>query len=695
MNRIEELSLKLIDGDISDAEFAELERLLADDPQALSCHASLLDLEAALLARLNRFDVAPQTMATIRELVPRPEPEPEPEPVRVVERRKPERRPSARRFVRMALAASLLALIGVGVLYYQQLGSTPVDARVAQADDGIVIERDEQSLPARAGWKLAAGDRLVVPAGAAASVEYADSTRLIFGPQSATTFQTGRGPTKRLVLQTGALVAHVPKQAEGAALEASTPHAQARVLGTRFLLAAAPAETRLDVIEGRVRLTRSGDRAAVLVSRGQFAVAAPGAPQVAQPLPRRITESLVVLYRFDEGRGTTVRDQSGFEPTLDLEAESDEGVDWLPSGGLQVTGGAMLSSPQAAEKIVEACQASDELTIEAWVTPARAEQSGPARIVTLSNNTDHRNFALGQGSRLETPTANHARFVARLRTTEKDRNGEPAIYSPDQTAVPDLTHVVFTRSRDGTERLYVDSILRSQDVRGGDFSNWDGTFRLALGNEFTRNRTWEGVYHLVAIHSRSLTETEVLRNFRAGVADPARTADSLVLFQQQGSVTRESPRWASWSDPGKRSKRLPCVIERSVRQSASSVFCSPWLAWGRRRRLRSTRTANLSRRGQASRSAGAPSAPGWAEQTLLSRSTHTIPGSCWQVRTWARCSARPTVGRPGRLWAAPRKTPDTAAPGTRSLTRSGQKSPGRPASTASASRRMQASPGNA
>jgi hypothetical protein len=438
------------------------------------------------------------------------------------------------------LAASLLALIGVGVIYHQRFGSTAVDARVAQSDEGVVVERGGQALPARAGLKLAAGDHLVVPSSAAASVEYADRSRLVFGPQSAATFQTGRGSTKRLVLQTGALVAHVSKQAEGAALEASTPHAQARVLGTRFLLAAAPAETRLDVIEGRVRLTRSADRAAVLVSGGQFAVAAPGTPLVAQPSPGRISESLVALYRFDEGQGTVVRDQSGFEPSLDLEAESDEGFDWLPSGGLQVTGGAMLGSPQPAEKIVEACRASDELTIEAWVTPARGEQSGPARIVTLSRNTEHRNFALGQGSRLETPTANQARFVARVRTTEKDRNGEPAIHSPDQTAVPDLTHVVFTRSRDGTERLYVDGILRNQEVRGGDFSNWDRTFRLALGNEFTRNRTWEGVYHLVAIYSRSLTETEVLCNFRAGVATPPGTTDSHVLFRRQGSVRRES-----------------------------------------------------------------------------------------------------------------------------------------------------------
>lgn len=211
-----------------------------------------------------------------------------------------------------------------------------------------------------------------------------------------------------------------------------------------------------------------------------------------------------------------MHDRSGFGRPLDLQAESDDGIHWLPSGGLRVAGGAMLSSEQPAAKIVQACQASNELTIEAWVTPSRAEQSGPARIVTLSHDVEHRSFTPGQGRRLETPNEGDTCFLARLRTTKKDRNGEPAIHSPIHTALPDLTHVVFTRSRDGTERLYVDGILRVQEVHGGNFSNWDRSYRLALGNEFTHNRTWEGTYHLVAIYQRTLDDDEVRGNFAAG-----------------------------------------------------------------------------------------------------------------------------------------------------------------------------------
>jgi hypothetical protein len=516
MNRVEELTLKLVDGQISERELAELDQLLADDPQAMPLHVSLLDLEAALLCRLDDFDVGPQTMASIREL---PQP-PQRDRVSVIARpRRP--RPSSRPLVRMVLAASLLAAIGLGVFYYyRQFNLTPVDAQVAQADEGVFVRREGQSLPAEAGLKLAAADRLVVPDSAAASIAYADNTRIVLGPQAAVTLQAGQGSTKRIILERGGLVAHVAKQVEGASLQASTPNASVRVLGTRFLLAAAPATTRLDVIEGRVKMSRSADRAAVDVSGGQFAVAATDSPLVAQPLPGRVTEDLVVLYRFDEGQGRTVRDQSGFESPLDIRAESNDGLRWLPSGGLLVTGGTMLASADPAEKIVEACQASNELTIEAWVTPSRAAQAGPARIVTLSRDTDRRNFALGQGSRLETPTENDTCFLARSRTTKKDKNGEPAIRTPARIAVPDLTHVVFTRSRDGKERLHVDGIPRVLETHGGDFSNWDRSFRLALGNEFTRNRTWEGVYHLVAVYRRSLTDDDVRRNFRAGPASP-------------------------------------------------------------------------------------------------------------------------------------------------------------------------------
>ena len=50
-------------------------------------------------------------------------------------------------------------------------------------------------------------------------------------------------------------------------------------------------------------------------------------------------------------------------------------------------------------KVTNAVQASNEMTVEAWVTPAAGNQSGPARIVTSTSSTPrHANFMLGQGA---------------------------------------------------------------------------------------------------------------------------------------------------------------------------------------------------------------------------------------------------------------------------------------------------------
>ena len=40
---------------------------------------------------------------------------------------------------------------------------------------------------------------------------------------------------------------------------------------------------------------------------------------------------------------------------------------------------------------------------------------------------------------------------------------------------------------------------------GGDFSTWDDTYTLALGNEHTIDRPWVGEMYLVAIYNKSYT----------------------------------------------------------------------------------------------------------------------------------------------------------------------------------------------
>jgi hypothetical protein len=261
---------------------------------------------------------------------------------------------------------------------------------------------------------------------------------------------------------------------------------------------------------------------------------APGGP------PRGPAErGLVALYAFDEGRGRIVRDTSGYGRPLDLEVADVSCVRWLPEGGLELRSPTVLASPGPATKVIEACRKTNELTVEAWIVPARLNPAtgliGTDRIVTLSADTARRNFTLGQGEMGSSP----ATFSARLRTTSGKAgaaNGLPALVGP-KAATPGggPVHVVFSRAADGRSSLWIDGELRASRESEGSFENWSEEFRLALGQEVTGDtdalrrlppgleptdgdeemRSWLGAYRRVAVFCRALSAEEVRRRFEA------------------------------------------------------------------------------------------------------------------------------------------------------------------------------------
>lgn len=229
----------------------------------------------------------------------------------------------------------------------------------------------------------------------------------------------------------------------------------------------------------------------------------------------RVTEGLLVLYRFDEGTGTVVADQGGYGEPLDLTIEGatieDAGFHWQ-ADGLFVED-AIVGSVVPATKVIDACQATGELTAEAWVTPGATKMRGPGRIVTISESESSRDFTLGQG--------NHAMpepvFIGRVRTSDGSgsSNGTPELPSWP-IATTDLTHVAYVRSTDGLHRIYVDGQLHGESTRTGSFSNWNESYVLSCGNEPTLNRAWHGVLHLVAVYDQALTLEQIEQNIDAG-----------------------------------------------------------------------------------------------------------------------------------------------------------------------------------
>lgn len=236
----------------------------------------------------------------------------------------------------------------------------------------------------------------------------------------------------------------------------------------------------------------------------------PSAPQTALAMAPaavgRVDESLVALYTLDERRGAVVRDTSGVGEPLDLQFDSSQAVAWVP-GGLSISGKALVRSHRPAAKIAEACRLTREVTIEAWVKPANTEQSGPARIVSLSADPQHRNFTLGQEQR---------DYVVRLRTTKTGDNGDrptPVVRGAVHTR---LTHIVYTRNAKGEVLIYINGKPQTTEAVPGDLSNWHEGYHLLFGNEATEDRAWRGELHLVAIYGRALGASEVERNLRCG-----------------------------------------------------------------------------------------------------------------------------------------------------------------------------------
>ncbi|NJN68729.1 MAG: LamG domain-containing protein [Chloroflexaceae bacterium] len=274
----------------------------------------------------------------------------------------------------------------------------------------------------------------------------------------------------------------------------------------------------------------------------------------------RVTKNLLALYTFTEGIGNVVRDVSGFGTPLDLTIEDPSKVQWLPGRGLAVNQNATTSDPRntstiiksaaAASKITNAVSGSsgtEQLTIEAWIRPTDTGRDGPARIVTLSDDTgNNRSFTLGQGLWSGQPTDV---YDVRLDTTKNAGGLNPSVVTQRGKVTTDLTHVVYTINKNGVARIYLNGVLVKVTAingnaipgeTGSDRNKWKnkvditsgsdrvrgawGDYHFALGNELTyktddpsTSRFWKGEYYLVAIYSRMLTSKEVKQNFNVMV----------------------------------------------------------------------------------------------------------------------------------------------------------------------------------
>lgn len=329
MNRVEELTLKLADGELATQESLELAALLASNAESRLQHLALLELEASLRAQQISADLTPSILSQLQaasidpladriiariktgecEILAESEDDTPPAFLQSPETRglaaggedpvfknsgtskgrSPETSmfPAWKWHLPLAIAASIALMFGLVVWYFGPRMGEPV---VAAVSGEVKLERIGQTSPADAtdGTLLRPGDALVTGTNSAATIAFgAEITRLDLGAKTTLQF-VGANGGKRLMLRAGQLMADVARQRPFAPLKVKTPNAEARILGTRFKLVVNADSSELSVEQGRVLMT-AHDGGTVTVAAGESTRVARGVELSALPATGQIT----------------------------------------------------------------------------------------------------------------------------------------------------------------------------------------------------------------------------------------------------------------------------------------------------------------------------------------------------------------------------------------------------------------------
>lgn len=166
---------------------------------------------------------------------------------------------------------------------------------------------------------------------------------------------------------------------------------------------------------------------------------------------------------------------------------------------MDIRNGSFVAEDDVSRYVTQALRTTNEMSLEAVITPAKEDQRGPARIMTISSGRPPRNLLLGQ---------ERDRLVLRLRTNEPGQD-RPTQLDLAQLRIGEPQHVVLTY-KPGTLHVYIDGqLVFAADGMQGGLGNWDDQ-PLLFGDESGGGRFWNGQLEAVAIYSRALDTEEVL-----------------------------------------------------------------------------------------------------------------------------------------------------------------------------------------
>lgn len=276
----------------------------------------------------------------------------------------------------------------------------------------------------------------------------------------------------------------------------------------------------------------------------------------------RVSKGLEILYNFTESEGTTIFDISESEEQINLTISDTSNVEWSHES-LSILDKALIFSDSIPSEFYNSLTSSNEFSIEVWLNPQSTTQTGPARIISYSEDGNNRNFTLGQEG---------SSYVVRIRTTETDLNGLPQISTEENSVELKLTHLVFNRDSLGVCKLFIDGEEVVSEERAGTLENWNSDYLISLSNEFNSsdvNRFWLGKYYLAAFYSTALSTEEVIHNYNVGVENEFSKilAPSNLSGQLISNTTNIQLNWTDNS-----SIESGYIIERKVNDIDSTFY---------------------------------------------------------------------------------------------------------------------------
>ncbi len=300
--RAEQLMERFLEGSLDAAGREEFHSFLRGNPALAARLEQHLDLNCLLAEFYRAGDFAAETVGKILAVVD----ECGEETVRKLDactRRVATDVPARARRIPWGVlvpVAACLALV-VGALVYlapRENGPAGVTvARIRETASGVTVFRaDGRRTAAAAGMDLCAGDRVETKGDERVVLAYPnEETTVTAGGAGAETDLTIRESEdgRRLHLAKGVVDAAVAPGPAGVRMVITTPHATARVPGTRFTLGAGADAAWLDVKEGSVRLRAAGADFERTIAAGRHAVMGGGR------FARRAGGSLTEVTRFD------------------------------------------------------------------------------------------------------------------------------------------------------------------------------------------------------------------------------------------------------------------------------------------------------------------------------------------------------------------------------------------------------------